>query len=147
MNGGGAGGRPRVLVIEDDDAVADILRLVLTDLGCDVRLVRHPRDADPGLAPDLVLSDVIAALPRTSGTTRRFAQGLRLRFRDVPVVLLTADSAILRDGLDLPVDLVLGKPFDIVDLGDRVQALLDAERAAYPAARSAKGGRDSVTAP
>ncbi|MFN2629117.1 MAG: response regulator transcription factor [Gaiellaceae bacterium] len=114
----------RVLVVEDDEAIADVLRRTLRQEGHEVR---SAADGVEGLAiaeefaPDLVILDL--GLPKLDG-----AEVLR-RLRaesDVPILILTARSELddRVDGLDSGADDYLVKPFERKELLARMRALI-----------------------
>jgi two-component system response regulator MprA len=114
----------RVLVVEDDEAIADVLRRTLRQEGHEVR---SAADGVEGLAmaeefvPDLVILDL--GLPKLDG-----AEVLR-RLRaesDVPILVLTARSELEDrvDGLDSGADDYLVKPFERKELLARMRALI-----------------------
>ena len=115
----------RILVIEDDRAIALGLRLNLRKDGHEVRLAQ---DGDTGLAlalqpdVDLVVLDVM--LPNRNGY--EVLKELRRRKSTVSVLMLTAkgmeSDKIL--GLKLGADDYLSKPFGLGELLARVEALL-----------------------
>jgi two-component system response regulator MprA len=114
----------RVLVIEDDQEIADVLRRTLRQEGHDVRSAGDGEQALAAAAefmPDLVILDL--GLPKLDGV-----EVLR-RLRaddDVPVLILTARSD-LDDrvaGLDTGADDYLVKPFERQELLARMRALL-----------------------
>jgi len=120
----GAGGRPRVLVIEDDQSTSEMLGMIVTDLGCEVLIAHDLGDADVTPAPDLVISDLVVPRPVRGSAGRAYTEELRRRFGAVPILLLTAHSWIAHEGPDLSVDALLLKPFDVTALSDQVIALL-----------------------
>jgi len=115
----------RVLVIEDDRAIALGLRLNLRREGHDVVLAH---DGEGGFAEaqkpdvDLVILDVM--LPGRNGY--ELLKELRRRAVQTPVLMLTAKGMegdkIL--GLKLGADDFIAKPFDIYELEARVEAVL-----------------------
>jgi len=117
-------GSPRVLVVEDDSDIADVLR---RSLGMDGYEVRLAPDGEAALAsagdftPDAVVLDL--GLPGIDGieVCRRLrAEG------DVPILMLTARDALDArvEGLDSGADDYLVKPFDRAELLARLRALL-----------------------
>jgi two-component system, OmpR family, response regulator MprA len=114
----------RVLVVEDDEAIADVLRRTLRQEGHEVRSsgdgIEALRAAEE-FVPDLVILDL--GLPGLDGVEvlRRLRQE-----SDVPILILTA-RADLDDrvtGLDSGADDYLVKPFERQELLARMRALM-----------------------
>ena len=114
----------RVLVVEDDQEIADVLRRSLRQEGYEVKTSADGIDAldvASGFVPDLVVLDL--GLPRLDGIEvckRLRAEG------DVPILMLTARAEIEDrvDGLDSGADDYLAKPFERQELLARIRALL-----------------------
>src|ERR671922_1134364 len=118
------GRAPRVLVVEDDEEIAQALQRSLRMEGYDVRVSGDGVDAlDQAHAflPDLVVLDL--GLPRLDGI--EVARELRAR-DDVPILVLTARDAVESrvEGLDSGADDYLVKPFERDELLARLRALL-----------------------
>jgi DNA-binding response OmpR family regulator len=114
----------RILVIEDDEPIADFIRRGLIYEGYTVEVAV---DGESGLVaardrpPDLVVLDVM--LPGLDG----FAVCQRLRAAgDTPILMLTARDAVPDrvTGLDSGADDYLTKPFAFEELLARIRALL-----------------------
>jgi DNA-binding response OmpR family regulator len=115
---------PRVLVVEDDEEIAQVLQRSLRLDGYDVRLAADGETAlDEASAyhPDLVILDL--GLPRLDGI--EVARRLRAT-DDVPILMLTARDAVESrvEGLDSGADDYLVKPFERQELLARLRALL-----------------------
>ena len=123
----------RVLVVEDEAALAALLDYNLTKEGFDVRISSDGDEAMLLLAedpPDLVLLDWM--LPGLSGIELCRHIRARAETRDIPVIMLTARSeeADRVRGLDTGADDYLTKPFSIQEMVARVRALLRRSRPA-----------------
>ena len=114
----------RVLVVEDDQEIADVLRRTLRQEGHEVRSAGDGEEALSAAAefvPDLIILDL--GLPKLDGVEvlRRLRSS-----NDVPVLILTA-RADLEDrveGLDTGADDYLVKPFERQELLARMRALM-----------------------
>ena len=114
----------RVLVVEDDDAIAQVLQRSLRMEGYDVRVAGDgvsALDNAHAFLPDLVILDL--GLPGLDGI--EVAKRLR-RADDVPILILTARDVVESrvEGLDSGADDYLVKPFERQELLARLRALL-----------------------
>lgn len=118
---------PRVLIVEDEPAIAELLIINLKHNGF------APIWAGEGIAAqrelDVVLPDVILLdwmLPGQSGLTLARKWRTDARTKDVPIILLTAkgDESDKIAGLDSGADDYITKPFSIKELLARVRAIL-----------------------
>lgn len=115
----------QVLVIEDDEDIAKLVKLQLEELACGVKLAY---DGAVGLAEaesrpyDLVILDLM--LPGVDGL--EICRRIRARSRYTPILMLTAKSSELDRvlGLELGADDYLTKPFSVMELVARVKAIL-----------------------
>jgi two-component system response regulator MprA len=114
----------RVLIVEDDADIADVLRRSLRNEGYEVRTSAHGIDAldvAAGFIPDLVVLDL--GLPGLDGV--EVCRRLRMD-GDVPILMLTARAETEHrvTGLDSGADDYLVKPFERKELLARIRALL-----------------------
>jgi two-component system response regulator MprA len=117
-----AGGR--VLVVEDDVDIADVLRRSLRNEGYEVKTSAdgvEALDVAAGFVPDLVVLDL--GLPGLDGV--EVCRRLRSD-GDVPILMLTAraETEDRVTGLDSGADDYLVKPFERRELLARIRALL-----------------------
>ena len=115
----------RVLVVEDQRDLASLLAHNLKQEGLDVRTVEDGREALPAVRswkPDLVILDLM--LPGLDGF--EVLRGIRGNGHEIPVLILSArgeEQDKIR-GFRLDADQYVTKPFSLVELLERVHALL-----------------------
>ena len=115
----------RILIVEDDPALADGLARSLTQSGYAVDCATQGAMGHAMLQDgvyDLAILDL--GLPRMDGT--EVLRRLRQRGGKTPVLVLTARDAMEDrvSGLDLGADDYMTKPFDLSELEARVRALI-----------------------
>jgi DNA-binding response OmpR family regulator len=114
----------QVLVIEDDEDIAKLVKLQLVELDCRVKLAY---DGAVGLAEalsgryDLLVLDLM--LPGTNGL--EVCRRLRAQDHYTPILMLTSKSSEIDRvlGLEMGADDYLTKPFSIVEFAARVKAI------------------------
>jgi two-component system, OmpR family, phosphate regulon response regulator PhoB len=121
------GGMPKVLVIEDEEDLQQVLDYNLQQIGCEVvGAVRGREGLRLALTspPDLVILDLM--LPDLSGTEICKQLKADARTRDVPVLMLTAKGEEIDRvvGFELGAEDYVVKPFSVRELLLRVQAIL-----------------------
>jgi two-component system, OmpR family, response regulator RegX3 len=124
---------PRVLLIEDEESLAEALVYQLSREGFDVE---HSSDGVEALdrfntnGADLVLLDLM--LPGMSGED--ICKSIR-RSSEVPIIMITARDADIDKvvGLELGADDYVTKPFNTRELLARIKAVLRRASAAAPA--------------
>ena len=121
-----ASDRPvRVLVVEDDQEIAQVLQRSLRMEGYDVKVTddgARALDETHAFLPDLIVLDL--GLPGMDGI--EVARQLRRDEDDTPILILTARDALDSrvQGLDVGADDYLVKPFERQELLARMRALL-----------------------
>ena len=114
----------RVLIVEDDQELVDLLKLHISDMGCHVD---SRTDGTAGLAAalsaeyDLYLLDVM--LPGVDGL--EICRKIRSKEIQSPILMLTAKSEEIDKvlGLEMGADDYLTKPFSVRELLARLKAL------------------------
>lgn len=114
----------KVLVVEDERDIAELLALHLRDLDCEVTLAA---DGHEGMRQafarnwDLVMLDL--RLPGPDGLA--ICRALRRESRYLPILMLTSKSSELDRvlGLELGADDYVTKPFSVSELMARVKAI------------------------
>lgn len=122
---------PRILIVDDEDDILDLLAYNFEREGYATSVARDGLEAlekAHGENPDLIVLDVM--MPRMSGieTCRRIRQDAHLR--NTPVLMLTArteeDHQV--EGLDVGADIYLSKPVSVPVLLSQTRALLRSVR-------------------
>jgi two-component system alkaline phosphatase synthesis response regulator PhoP len=125
-------GAGRVLVVEEDDGVRRLLRLILTLKELAVvdatSAVEAERRLDRDRAPDAIIIDLALAETRGLDLLRRLRRRPELDL--VPMILITASpsEAAQADALEAGADAVVLKPFGVAHLQERVMRLLNEGR-------------------
>ncbi|PXW98685.1 two-component system phosphate regulon response regulator PhoB [Sphaerotilus hippei] len=117
----------RVLVVEDETAIAELISINLRHAGYEVTLAATAEQAQAAVdavLPDLVLLDWM--LPGSSGIALARQWRAAARTRELPIIMLTAraeesDKVV---GLDAGADDYLTKPFSTGELLARIRAVL-----------------------
>ena len=118
---------PSILVVEDEPAILELIKVNLTDAGYAVKAAEDAETAREALKqrlPDLVLLDWM--LPGQSGLA--LARQLRgdSRTRELPIIMVTArtEETDKVAGLEAWVDDYVTKPFSPRELKARIKAVL-----------------------
>ncbi len=114
---------PHILIIEDDQAIAELLTDILADEGYTVHHAANGRDALTMLEqerPALILCDLM--LPLLSGwEVCRWLQA-NPTYRSVPLILMSAGATVQQ--ADCAYTAFVPKPFDVVLLLELVHTLI-----------------------
>jgi two-component system, OmpR family, phosphate regulon response regulator PhoB len=117
----------RVLVVEDEPAIAELIAINLRHAGYDVTVAATSDQAQAavdGVLPDLVVLDWM--LPGQTGLALAKAWRAQTRTRALPIIMLTAkaEEGDKISGLDAGADDYLTKPFSTSELLARIRAVL-----------------------
>jgi PleD family two-component response regulator len=120
-------GKPRLLVVEDDVDIANMLKIYFSGLQFDVDVSHRGSDAlekTKKVLPHLIVLDIM--LPDIDGY--EVCRNLRMNMRTshIPVIFLTQkdERSDRLQGLELGADDYITKPFDIEELKLRVQGAI-----------------------
>jgi DNA-binding response OmpR family regulator len=116
--------KPKILVVDDDRNIAELLRIYLDKDGFDVSLAHSGKDAVDtfkSFSPDIILLDIM--LPQMDGW--QVCREIR-KTSDVPIIMITAKGETFDKvlGLELGADDYIVKPFDTKEVLARVKAVL-----------------------
>jgi DNA-binding response OmpR family regulator len=119
--------KERILVVEDNRDIAKVLELFLNEQGYLVKVTPRGRDAlslSRLELPNLILLDIL--LPDLDGYEVCRALRTSPRTGHIPIIFLTQkdERSDRITGLQLGVDDYITKPFDIEELGLRIQNVL-----------------------
>ena len=116
--------KPRILVVDDEKNICELLRLYLEKDGFEVMMAHTGRDAvemTRANSPSLVLLDIM--MPDVDGweACRQIRE-----FSQVPIIMLTAKGDVFDKvmGLELGADDYIVKPFETKEVVARIRAVL-----------------------
>jgi len=121
----------KIVIAEDDDAIAHMVNMALGDAGF---LCLRARDGDEALKlvkahdPDLLVLDVM--MPRVDGLEVARRLKADVMWSRTPILMLTALAGVddQVQGLEAGADSYMAKPFDLREMGARVKALIRSAR-------------------
>jgi two-component system chemotaxis response regulator CheY len=114
----------RVLVVDDDEAIRDLLDDVLELEGYEARIAPDGEAALAAAAdwtPDLIVLDLM--MPKMDGWQFREAQRGLPHLRDVPVLVVSASQRAKDAYRELGAAAVVHKPFDLEELISTIDRL------------------------
>lgn len=132
---------PRILVVEDEQDIAGLIKHTLERSGDgSVEIVGRGDEAIrsiSGRQPDLVILDLNIPVVSGEEVCRMLRQ--RPETKQLPIIMLTARTSEAERvaGLDLGADDYVTKPFSLRELGARVRAVLRRRNGAIAEARAA----------
>ena len=114
----------KVLVIDDDPAIVEVLRTVLEDAGFAVIAAASIDRVPAGTKADCVVADLVGVSSYSLETARAALRPVRARFADAPLIVATAHRVAVHDRDELGVAALLAKPFDVDEAVRLVQSVL-----------------------
>lgn len=127
-----------ILVVEDNDDLLLLLRMVLESVGYKVETATNGREAlarVDSIQPRLILMDIM--MPETSGLEISRTIKEKPNHKSLPILLVSAVDRLKDELLDTSkADGIIYKPFDLNDLVSRVVELTNG----HPQAPSFHGG-------
>ncbi|HVA96041.1 MAG TPA: response regulator [Candidatus Acidoferrales bacterium] len=117
----------QILVVDDDLDILDALRFVLEDSGYTVETTQNGDDVEKLITekkqPKLIILDVL--LSGIDG--REICRKLKMnkKTKQIPIMMISAHPAIKKSILEAGADAFIAKPFDIMDLLQKVNELIE----------------------
>ncbi len=114
----------KVLIVDDDQNICELLRLYLQKDGFDTEIANDGSEAielQKKYNPDIILLDVM--MPKLDGW--QVCREIR-KTSDVPIIMITAKGEVFDKilGLELGADDYISKPFDTKEVIARIKAVL-----------------------
>ena len=106
----------RILVIDDDRPIRDLIREVLGDASYVLSFVEDLKSVPADAAPDLVITDLVGLRPYASHPARVLVRQVQERFPLTPIIVCTAFEQAMEETERLGAAAVLTKPFRIEEL-------------------------------
>ena len=136
---------PLIYAIEDDENIRQLVKTAMEAFGYQVDTFETAGaglDASSRQMPDIVLFDIM--LPDMDGVTAVRQLRANPMYEQLPIMMLTAKTSEIDKvtGLDAGADDYLTKPFGLLELKSRVQALL--RRAGHTTRHTVLTGQDLV---
>lgn len=107
----------KVLVIDDDEAITELLQIVLGDEGYEVIINNSGERVSDHFTenlPDVILLDF--QLPNKNGDTIARSLKMQERTKMIPIIMLSSHPNIKEIAREVRVDNYLSKPFEIDNL-------------------------------
>jgi DNA-binding response OmpR family regulator len=112
-----------ILVLDDDQVILDLLRIVLRDAGYDIVIASGLQAIPPDTRADIVITDLaLGAYHRESALD--WIGSLRTRFGDAPLLVVTAHADAVAEPDMLGANAIIAKPFDVEALLAKLDELL-----------------------
>ena len=123
-------GAKKILVVDDTESVADLMREMLRSFGHDAEICQEVKAALAGFAPgkyDLVITDYL--MPGMNGVD--FARALRQKSPAQRILLITGSTFPMTESAarQLPVDAMLQKPFSVEEFHTALHDVFTAQAA------------------
>src|SRR5215211_1806675 len=124
---------PCIMVVDDEDALVDMVASLIEDLGMRTMIATNGQEALTSLhqmqaAPALILSDVM--MPKMNGIELANAVKHDPQLKDVPVILMSAVG--LPIGIN-SVDGFIRKPFDLDSLLNVIEHYIESDEQEFMA--------------
>jgi DNA-binding response OmpR family regulator len=115
--------RKKIMIVEDNEAILDILTMILYDAGYEVIALKSSPEAEHFHSGDLCLIMLDLRLSGSDKTGAELCELFKSRsnMRDIPVLILSAEQKIAEISTKCGADGFVKKPFDIDHLLAKVE--------------------------
>jgi two-component system response regulator VicR len=119
--------KKKILIVEDDEDILDILRVIFLQEGYEVVLSVDGEETNhiAEIRPDIILLDVRLKNSGRNGAEICAQLKSGWETHDLPVVLLSAEAGLMQISKNCGADGYIGKPFDLHDLCHKIKVLLN----------------------
>jgi len=114
----------KILVLDDDQVILDLLSTVLGDAGYDAVVAAGPDAIRAGVNPDLVITDLVPLKAYQRDAALGWVSRLRTRFAGASIFVLTAHRAAAAEPDLLGASAIITKPFDVDALLAKIEEVL-----------------------
>ncbi len=119
--------KPKVLIVDDDQLVRQIVQEILSDENYEIQLAKDGKDALESIhrdQPDIIILDIMMPIMDGLDVSKHLKSNRTTA--SIPIIMLTARTSISDkfDGFDAGADEYISKPFDADVLQKRVKSLL-----------------------
>jgi CheY-like chemotaxis protein len=119
----------RVLVVENETDIQEVLCSILELADCDVEIAADGAVAleklattTEAMAPDLIFLDLM--MPEMDGATFVHEMRQRALYPSTPIIVISGDIQVREQVRDLDMDVFISKPFSVNEVLDVVAALI-----------------------
>lgn len=115
----------KVLVVDDDEGILDIAKIVLSEKGYEVTILQISKQiykVVKKIQPDIILLDLW--MPHLSGDVIAKELKKNPETAHIPIILISAVKDIKSVANSVESDAFIGKPFDIEVLEDTVERII-----------------------
>lgn len=115
----------KILIVDDDEKVTSILKKYLSSTGYQVITINHSdraMQAAQTTLPDLIILDIM--MPYPDGFTLCAMLRADARFKDTPILIITALDNTNSKATTFGANDYLTKPFNLEEISSRIASLL-----------------------
>ena len=118
----------RILVIDDDSGIGEMLKVLLEFNGYDVDVTERPDEAERIIKEnktDLVLLDLLISGVNGTDVCKRFRDSDDERLKEIPVLMMSALHNAAEKCRIAGANDFIAKPFELEDLAQRIDYILE----------------------